>query len=252
MEAYTVFAGVYDILMDDTPYEAWAERICGCLRESGIADGLVLELGCGTGTLTQLLSKAGYEMIGVDNSPEMLEEAVRKRTESGEDILYLQQEMQSFELYGTVRAVVCACDSLNYLLSEEELVQCFRLVNNYLDPGGLFLFDFNTVHKYRDLIGDTVIAENREECSFIWENGYDEESGLNEYDLTLFIRESQEGLYRKHTETHFQRGYTLEEVKDCLKASGMEFMAAYDDYGNEAANAERGRILVIAKEKGKG
>ena len=102
-------------------------------------------------------------MIGVDNSGEMLAEAMEKRVESGHDILYLLQDMQEFELYGTVRAIVSVCDSLNYITEREELLQVFRLVNNYLDPEGLFLFDMNTIHKYRDILGDTTIAENRDE-----------------------------------------------------------------------------------------
>ena len=251
MEAYTDFAKVYDTFMDETPYEEWCAYLKQKLAEAGITDGLVLELGCGTGTLTQLFEDAGYDMIGVDNSVEMLEEANRKKAEEGRNILYLLQDMQEFELYGTVRAVICACDSINYLTEREDLVQCFRLVNNYLDPKGLFLFDFNTVHKYRDVIGDTVIAENREDCSFIWENYFDEENSINEYELTLFIEDAESGLYQKHVETHYQRGYELAEIKACLEEAGLVFVAAYEDYTEQAAGGDSERILVIAREQGK-
>ena len=251
MEAYTDFAKVYDTFMDETPYEEWCLYLKQKLAEDGITDGLVLELGCGTGTLTQLFEDAGYDMIGVDNSVEMLEEANRKKAEEGRNILYLLQDMQEFELYGTVRAVICACDSINYLTEREDLVQCFRLVNNYLDPKGLFLFDFNTVHKYRDVIGDTVIAENREDCSFIWENYFDEENSINEYELTLFIEDAESGLYQKHVETHYQRGYELAEIKACLEEAGLVFVSAYEDYTEQAADGDSERILVIAREQGK-
>ena len=147
MEAYSKFAQVYDLFMDNIDYEGWADYVTARLKEYGITDGLVLELGCGTGTMTGLLADRGYDMIGVDNSEEMLAEAMEKRVESGQDILYLLQDMQEFELYGTVRAVVSVCDSLNYITEREELLQVFRLVNNYLDPEGIFLFDMNTVHK---------------------------------------------------------------------------------------------------------
>ena len=170
MEAYGKFAQVYDLFMDNIDYESWAEYIEKHLKAQGIEDGLVLELGCGTGTMTGLLAQKGYDMIGVDNSEEMLAEAMKKIMETGQDILYLLQDMQEFELYGTVRAVVSVCDSLNYITDREELLQVFRLVNNYLDPQGIFLFDMNTVHKYRDILGETTIAENRDEGSFIWEN----------------------------------------------------------------------------------
>src|SRR5699024_8676778 len=185
MEAYGKFAQVYDLFMDNVDYEGWADCLEKHLKEEGIEDGLVLELGCGTGTMTGLLARRGYDMIGVDNSEEMLAEAMEKKVEDGLDILYLLQDMQEFELYGTVRAAVSVCDSLNYITEKEELLQVFRLVNNYLDPGGIFLFDMNTVHKYRDILGDDTIAENRDEGSFIWENSYDPDTGLNIYELAV-------------------------------------------------------------------
>lgn len=115
MEAYTGFAQVYDTFMDNVPYEEWADYYKEILREHGIMDGIVLDLGCGTGSMTELLAEQGYDMIGVDNSEEMLDLAMEKRAASGQDILYLLQDMRKFELYGTVRAVISACDSVNYL-----------------------------------------------------------------------------------------------------------------------------------------
>ena len=197
MASYESFARVYDLFMDNIPYEEWCEYLHGLLKKYGIDDGLVLELGCGTGSMTELLAEAGYDMIGVDNSADMLEIAMEKREESGHDILYLLQDMREFELYGTVRAVVCVCDSMNYITDDDGLLEVFSLVNNYLDPGGVFIFDLNTLYKYEEILGDCVIAENREESSFIWENWYDEQEQINEYDLTLFIR-NDSGLYEKY------------------------------------------------------
>ena len=181
-QAYGEFARVYDMFQDNVDYQTWGKWLKQQLAAQGITDGLVLDLGCGTGTMTEILAEAGYDMIGVDNSGEMLAEAMEKRVESGHDILYLLQDMQEFELYGTVRAVVSVCDSLNYITEEEELEHVFALVNNYLDPQGIFLFDMNTVYKYQTMIGNTTIAENRDEGSFIWENSYDEETGINTYE----------------------------------------------------------------------
>lgn len=249
MEAYTSFAQVYDLFMDNVPYEEWCEYIKSLLKEYKIENGLVLDLGCGTGKLTRLLEDAGYDMIGIDYSGEMLEIA-REHQEEGSNILYLLQDMREFELYGTVRAVVSVCDSMNYITEEEDLLQVFRLVNNYLDPKGLFIFDLNTVYKYKELLGETTISENREEGSFIWDNYYEEEEQINEYDLTLFIKE-KDNLYRKYEETHFQKAYTLEKAKELLEKAGMEFVAAYDAFTRDAVKEDSERIYVIAKENGK-
>ena len=252
MEAYTSFAEVYDQFMDNVPYREWADFLQEILQKEGINDGLVLDLGCGTGSMTEELAGRGYDIIGVDNSEDMLEIAMEKRQESGHDILYLLQDMQEFELYGTVRAVVSVCDSVNYVTEKEELEQVFRLVNNYLDPGGIFVFDFNTEYKYREVLGDRTIAENREDSSFIWDNYYDEEEQMNEYELTLFIQETdQKELYHKYQETQFQRAYTLEEIRELLEKSGLRFVAAYEDYTKEAPGKGSERICVVAREQGK-
>lgn len=250
MEAYTSFARVYDTFMDNVPYGEWCEYVAGLLEAYEIRDGLVLDLGCGTGSLTELLAEKGYDMIGADCSEDMLEIAGEKKEKSGYDILYLLQDMRKFELYGTVRAVVSICDSMNYIMSEEELLQVFRLVNNYLDPEGIFIFDMNTIYKYRELLGDATIAENREACSFIWENSWYEEERVNEYDLTIFEKEER-GLFRKYTETHFQRAYEIKTVKRLIQEAGMEFVAVYDAFTKEAPKADSERIYFIAREKGK-
>lgn len=250
MEAYTSFASVYDTFMDNIPYEEWAEYLSGLLDEYEVTDGIVLDLGCGTGTLTELMAARGFDMIGVDYSEEMLEIAMEKRAESGRDILYLLQDMREFELYGTVRAVISICDSLNYITEEEELEEVFRLVNNYLDPEGVFIFDFNTVYKYREILGDQTIAESREDCSFIWDNYYYEEEQINEYELSLFLQE-EGNLYRKYVETHYQKGYELETIKSLLEKSGMKFVTAYDAFTRNPPTKESERVYVIARESGK-
>ncbi len=208
---------------------------------------LVLDLGCGTGTLAELLCQKGYDMIGVDNSPQMLEIAMEKREESGSGILYLLQDMRELELYSTVGTVLSVCDSLNYLLEEKELLQVFRLVDNYLYPGGLFLFDFNTVYKYSQVIGDAVIAENREDCSFIWENYYHEEEEINEYDLTVFVQEEGD-RFRRFTENHFQRGYTPETMRRLVEQAGMRLLRLLDaDTLGEVTDRSE-RVYVLARE----
>ena len=250
MEAYTSFARVYDTFMDNVPYKEWADYLEKVLKEYGIDDGLVLDLGCGTGSMTEMLAASGYDMIGVDNSEEMLGEAMEKRAESGYEILYLEQDMREFELYGTVRAVVSVCDCLNYITEDDDLLTVFKLVNNYLDPDGIFIFDMNTIHKYRDVIGDTTIAEDREDGSFIWENSYDQENNLNVYELALFLPR-EDGLYEKCEEEHVQRAYSIETIKSMIRKAGMELVAIYDAYTHKQGDENCERLTFIAKEHGK-
>ena len=252
MEAYTSFAEVYDTFMDNVPYEEWAEYLAELLQEYDIEDGLVLDLGCGTGSLTEILATKGYDMIGADGSAEMLEIAMEKKAQSGHDILYLLQDMREFELYGTVRAVVSVCDCVNYITDEKELEQVFRLVNNYLDPEGIFIFDFNTEYKYKEILGEQTIAEDREDCSFIWDNYYYEDESMNEYELTLFIKEQDSNLYRKYQEMHYQKAYTLDAMRELVEWSGLEFLTAYDAYTRKAPTETSERICVVAREHGKG
>lgn len=251
MEAYSSFAQVYDLFMDNVPYEEWADYLKKLLREYNVENGTILELGCGTGKMTRLLEKSGYDMIGIDYSEEMLAIAREiQMQEEDSEILYLWQDMRELELYDNVKAVVSICDSMNYILEEDELEQVFRLVNEYLEPKGIFIFDMNTLYKYQEMLGETTICENREEGSFIWDNYFDEEEQINQYDLTLFIKE-EENLYRKYEETHFQRAYTLEKVKELLKNAGMEFVAAYDAFTKEPVKETSERIYIIARENGK-
>ncbi|MCR5754228.1 MAG: class I SAM-dependent methyltransferase [Acetatifactor sp.] len=263
MDMYQDFAYVYDELMDNTPYEEWADFLAEIIEKYGVskperdAEGLldsernlVLDLGCGTGTLTELLYQKGYDMIGVDNSESMLGIAMEKRDESGDEILYLHQDMRELELYSTIGTVICVCDSLNYLLEEEELLKTFSLVNNYLYPGGIFIFDFNTDYKYREVIGDTTIAENRDDCSFIWENFYDPEEEINEYNVTVFVKE-EEDLFRRFTETHLQRGYRLEQMKRLVEQAGMTVIEVLDADTHREVTAQSERIYVVAREQGK-
>lgn len=273
MESYTDFAEVYDEFMDNTPYEEWCDRIVQIIEKYGIskptagadAEGkseeeqallsernLVLDLGCGTGTLTEMMANAGYDMMGIDMSYDMLQIAMDKQAQSGHDIMYLCQDMRELELYCTVGTVICVCDSINYVLEEEEVIETFRRVNNYLYPKGLFIFDFNTDYKYAEVIGDTTIAENREDCSFIWDNFYDEENHINEYDLTIFVKEEEDAdIFRRFQETHFQRGYNLREMLHFVKAAGLEFVAAIDADTDSEVTEVTQRILMVCREKGK-
>lgn len=258
MNAYTGFARVYETFMDNIPYGEWSKYIQGLLTERGVTPGsLICELGCGTGSMTRRLAEAGYDMIGIDLSEEMLDIARYEHPECEQDILYLNQDMREFELYGTVAAVVSFCDSMNYLTSEEDLLQVFKLVNNYLDPGGYFIFDMKTEYHYETLMGNRTIVDNREDCSLIWENFYDKEKQLNQYDITIYAKaefeEEEEDdemppLFERMEESHVQRAYTVEKVKELLEQAGLEFVAVYGDGTKDDPKPEDGRVYFVARE----
>ena len=254
-----------ELEQDKASVAAWAEESEALVRTAGEGEAgaiseeellaserdLVVDLGCGTGTFSEMLYEEGFDVIGIDSSEAMLEKAMEKREQSGSEILYLQQDMRELSLYSTVGTVVSVCDCINYILEEDELLQVFSLVNNYLYPGGVFLFDFNTDYKYREIIGDTVIAENREDCSFIWENYYDVEERINEYDLTMFLKREGD-LFERVTETHLQRGYQPEEIQRLLEQVGFKVLLLRDadDEGEVRETSER--VYVVAKEQMKG
>ena len=227
---------------------------------------LVVELGCGTGAFTEEMAELGYDMIGIDNSGDMLGIARQKMEKSGHEIMYLEQDMCELDLFCTAGTIVSVCDSVNYLIEDEQIRKAFTKVNNYLYPGGLFIFDFNTLHKYRDVIGDSTIAENREDCSFIWENFFDVDTNINEYDLTIFrkkgagisgsttddqVLNQADELFERSIETHLQRGYTLEEMKKFVEETGMRFITAIDADTHEEPTEDSERIYVLAREHGK-
>jgi transcriptional regulator with XRE-family HTH domain len=258
---YGNFALVYDIFMDNVSYDAWADYAERLLGKYGIRGGLLLELGCGTGNMTRRLADKGYDMIGIDSSAEMLALAREKNIKEKDRILYLCQDMREFELYGTVAAVISVCDSINYIIEEEDLLKVFRLVNNYLDPGGVFIFDLDTQYEYEEILGDKTIAESRSEGSFIWENTYYEEEMINEVKLTLFFPKEQNYdkqesgektfLFCKQEEIHYRRAYPLSNIRRLIQEAGLEWVAVYDALTEKAPEKDSERVYIIAREKSK-
>jgi len=270
MEAYTGFAEVYDIFMDNIPYEQWAKYVIKLLEDNGINAQIenlsIVDLGCGTGTFTKILSDAGFEMIGIDNSQEMLMIASSKKYENdyeiegskeheesqeyqnSDSIVYTLQDMRDFAVPSEVAAIVSVCDSMNYIIEEEELSEVFKCVKKALDENGVFIFDLKTQHFYRDILGENTIAENRKNAAFIWDNYYYEEESINEYEMTIFV-EGESGLFKRYEETHIQRGYTIEEVKLSLDESGLEIVNIYDAFTQNPPTDNSERIYFVVKGK---
>lgn len=242
--SYQGFAHLYDALTFDVDYEKIADFIRSRLQKNGLTNGLVLDLACGTGSLTLALAARGYEMLGADASEDML--AVARQKKGTEKILFLNQPMEAFELYGTVDAIVCVLDSVNYLTDPAALIKTFRLCANYLNPGGLLIFDVNSEYKFRQVLGRETYTYETENIYYIWENEYDPDTALCRLYLTFF--EQTEGcLYRRIDELHTQRSYSDDALTTALATAGLTLLARYDDYTNNPPGAETQRIVYEAK-----
>ena len=249
-EGYDAVAAVYDKLNADIDYEAWADFFEECFgKYLDKKPEIILDLACGTGRMTRTLAARGYDMIGVDGSDAMLSEAYMQ---GGEGILYLLQDMRAFELYGTVGAVVCCLDSINYLLEEKDVKKVFSLVHNYLDPDGLFLFDVNTPYKFENIYGnEAYILEDEDEEGAIfcgWQNEYDRESGICDFYLSIFS-ETETGSYLRSDEHQQERCYGYGALCRMLEENGFEVLGRYSDFDFSAPDekCQRWYIAAIAK-----
>ncbi len=246
MSSYEGFAQVYDTFMEDVPYEEWAEYIIKIWSMHDKKINLVAELGCGTGNITTILAQKGYDMIGIDNSDAMLNKAAEKNADGS--ILYLNQDMREFELYGTVDSIISVCDSINYITEEEDLLQVFKLVNNYLDPKGLFIFDLNTVYKFENVLGCNSYSQTTENSAYTWENYYDNEECINEFYTNFFVLDEKSGMYNRYEEYHYEKGWTVEKITELLEKAGLKLLNIYAEGSFQPPEENSQRIYFVAQE----
>lgn len=244
---YNKFAYLYDELINDVDYGQWAEYYFKIFRRYGLSPTLGLDLGCGTGNMTLELSARGIDMTGVDASEDML--SVARRKSDNEDILFLNQDMTSFELYGTVDFAVSSLDCINYITDKRELVKVFRLVNNYLNPGGLFIFDINTQHKLENVLGNNIFILENDKCFCSWQNEYDRRRKICDFYLTFFCKKG-EG-YSRFDEVHSERAYSIEEITLLLEKAGMKLLRVYDNLSFDSPESKSERVFFVAQEQGK-
>lgn len=244
-EIYGGFAETYDLFMDNIPYDEWHDYLQGLLREYGVDHGIVVDLACGTGSMTCRLAADGYDMIGIDQSCEMLDIAREKCQES---VLLLQQDMRELDLYGSVTAFVCVCDGMNYLLTEADLRMLFQRVAMFLDPGGVFIFDMKTAYFYQYRLGDRTITDHREDMTLIWENEYHAETAINEYLVTVYqLADQKRDLFERIEEYHRQRAYSIEQVREILQGEDLQIEAVYDAFTRDAPARESERIYFVVR-----
>jgi len=246
MSSYEGFARLYDALTFDVNYDNIADFLTQRLQANGITNGLVLDLACGTGTLTLALAQKGYEMLGADASEDML--SVARQKEGAENILFLNQPMEDFELYGTVNAIVCVLDSINYLTEPGALEKTFALCANYLDPDGVLIFDVNSEYKFRQVLAQETYTYETDDIFYVWENDFDEETDLCHLYLTFF-EQAENGLYRRLDEMHTQRLYTDAHLQKALDANGLVITARYDGYTQNKPLQDSERIVYEVKKR---
>lgn len=245
IDIYSNFAYYYDRLMKDVDYGKWADYIVELFRRHKSSPSLILDLGCGTGSFSMEMSNRGYEMIGIDLSPEMLSCAKAKSLEQDTDILFLNQDMTEFELYGTVDAVVCLMDSLNYITYKNDVKKVFKLVNNYLNPGGLFIFDINSLYKLEKILDNNVFYSAGNDIAYIWQNCYEKTKRICRFDLTFFVK--HEDVYKRFDEVHYERAFTLDEMREMISQAGLELSAVYEEFNFKFPGKRSERIFFICR-----
>lgn len=231
--------------MRDVDYSRWADYIEEIFRMHNLKPGLILDLGCGTGSFCLEMAGRGYEMIGIDLSADMLACAKAKSTEQGRDILFLNQDMAGFELYGTVDAIVCLIDSINYITYKNDLKRLFKLVRNYLNPGGLFIFDINSEYKLEMVLGSNVYHSVEEDAAYIWQNSYDSSRRLCRFDLTIFA--GQGNSCSRFDEVHYERAYSTAEMEKLIRDSGLQLCSVFGEFSKRKPGKKCERIFFVSK-----
>lgn len=248
MGGYGFFSNVYDTLTENVNYAARADYIADLLAENGITGGILLDLACGTGTLSIEMAKKGFEVIGVDASADMLSAAMNNAYNSEEDILFLCQPMQQLDLYGTINAAICTLDSINHLTDPEDVQATFDKVSLFTEAGGIFIFDINTVFKHRKILGDNTFVYDLDEVYCVWQNTLDVQTDTVQIDLDIFEM-LEDGAYERSQESFCERAYPVDTIKTMLTAAGFETLAIYDELTKNEPKEDSERLFIIARKK---
>ena len=244
---YDALAGVYDEFTFNVEYEKRAEYFSEILAQNGITSGVLLDLACGTGTLSFSLEKSGFDVIGADISGEMLSVASAKKSELGSDVLFIQQDMRELELYSNVDACICALDSINHLESIEDVKNAFKSLSAFMEKGGVFIFDVNTKYKHTHILSDNCFVYENETSFLSWQNELNDDNSVEIY-LDLFIEEN--GLYRRESEYFKEYIYSDNRLKNALGEADFEVLNIYDDLSfNEPTDTSQRKVFVCRKVK---
>lgn len=249
MSGYGDFAYYYDVLTENVDYESRCDYIYNLLADNGVGKGILLDLACGTGSLSMLLAEKGYEVIGVDASEEMLSVAQEKKYESEADAIFLRQKMEELDLFGTINAAVCTLDSINHVTDEKKVREIIRRVSLFMEDKGIFVFDVNTPYKHREVLGNNTFVYDMDEVYCVWQNETDENM-LTTVSLDIFERDEEADAYYKYSEQFQERGYELSFLCELLKENKFELIGIYEEMTTEAVKENTERAVFVARKIG--
>lgn len=245
--SYDDFSRFYDRLTDNVEYKKRADYFCRLLSMCGISDGILLDLGCGTGSMSVEMAKKGFEVIGVDSSVGMLSAAQQKMFENGVQMLLLNQNMQGIDLYGTVDCAICVLDGINHLPCKEDVIATFKKVSLFMNKGGAFAFDVNTLYKHKNVLADNAFVYDYDDFFCAWQNSFNPED--NSVEITLDFFEEEDGIYYRSGESFCEQAYELSDISEWLEEAGFEVVGVYDDMTTDKVKPETQRAVFLAKKK---
>lgn len=248
MSGYAEFSGVYDVLTQNVDYPQRADYIADLLSRNGVTGGILLDLACGTGTLSVEMAKKGFEVIGVDASGEMLSIAMNNAYEAEQNILFLCQQMQNLDLYGTINCAICTLDSINHLTEKQDVQAAFDKVSLFMEKDGIFVFDVNTPYKHREILADNSFVYEADGVYCVWQNTLDPETDTVTIDLDIF-EEIEPDVYERTQESFCERAYGINELEAMLAKAGFETVAVYDELTYSAPQKNSQRVFITARKK---
>ena len=245
--SYGIFSSVYDILTENVEYEKIADKICSLLHRNGVDGGLLLDLGCGTGTLSFLLEQKGYDIIGVDASEDMLMVANEKKYDENSSAMFLCQKGEELDLYGTIDCAVSSLDTINHIDSLEKIEKAFSLVSLFMNMGGIFIFDMNTPYKHEKILGDNTFVYDMDEVYCVWQNSFNIKERTTNIDLDFFIKNEDDEGYERYGESFCEYSYSVEDIVKIIEKTGFTLLGMYDDYSDNSPSEKTERITFVCK-----
>lgn len=247
MSNYDIFADYYDTLTANAEYEKRAQYITKILNRCGHSNGILLDLACGSGTLSFLMEKAGFDVIGVDKSPSMLNKALVKKGENSSNALFLNQDASQLDLFGTINVCICTLDSINHFGSEETLSQVFSKIGLFMEKGGIFIFDVNTLYKHKYVLSDNSFVYDLPDGTFVsWQNFYNKADNSVDICLDFFISQA-DGTYNRCSEDFTEYYFSDDILSSLLRNTGFEVISIYDDLSFNAPDEKTQREVFVCK-----